>query len=195
MNLPVPYDPEFARQQMPLGILFSAPLDEWAEWAWNRLIDPIVGRPMYFDKAGNPITIEQWGELRETDVEPDGSYGPRSYLRVGEDEVGEARVSTVWLGMDHGFGYKPDGRDYRPVIFETMIFGGKYDDYMMRYCTEAEAIKGHAEAVADLRAGMNPWWAYGGQDEDEFEWHSPELDLGDPRPITAPKATGRQVDL
>lgn len=53
----------------------------------------------------------------------------------------EIRVSTVFLGMDYSFGDGP------PLLFETMIFGGKHDDYMERYCTWEEAEKGHLEAV------------------------------------------------
>jgi hypothetical protein len=34
-----------------------------------------------------------------------------------------------------------------PILFETMIFGGPYDQYMDRYCTWAEAEAGHARAV------------------------------------------------
>lgn len=112
-----------------------------------------------FDREGKAITAERWGELHAQGVEPDGRYGPQSYVRVGEDVVDGVTVSTVWMGIDHGFA------DGRPVIFESMIFGGDHDQEQMRYCTEEEAIKGHAEAVHDLRAGMPPWWAYGGQDE------------------------------
>jgi len=57
-------------------------------------------------------------------------------------------VSTVWLGLDHGYGAGP------PLIFETMIFDraadggfGRGDSvYQERYATEAEALAGHAHA-------------------------------------------------
>ena len=52
-------------------------------------------------------------------------------------------VSTVFLGMDHGFGYGAGD----PILFETMIFGGPQDQYQERYCTFQEAQQGHAEAV------------------------------------------------
>ena len=51
-------------------------------------------------------------------------------------------VSTVFLSMDHGFGKG------RPVLYETMIFGGPRDQYQERYCTRAEAEAGHARTVA-----------------------------------------------
>jgi hypothetical protein len=187
MNLPLPYDPLFAAWQTvkvgqvtsmswthtvvsePLVVVQGRYLD--ADDMWDQVIDPILGHAMHFDKQGNPISMRQWGELRERGLDPDGHYGPNSYVRIGEDEVGEAKVSTVWLGMDHG--WDRGDPDYRPVIFETMIFGTDDDDHpMMRYCTEEEAIRGHAEAVEDLRMGMPPWWSHGGMDDDD-EWHSP----------------------
>lgn len=49
------------------------------------------------------------------------------------------QVSTVFLGLDHG--------GNTPLLFETMIFGGKHDQYQERYATWDEAEKGHKEAV------------------------------------------------
>jgi hypothetical protein len=168
-RLPVPYDPEFAWWQQP--VIIGHPTPSRASYfdvddMWDRVVDPLLGRAMHFDRQGNPISMRRWGELRERGLDDDGHYGPNSYTRIGEDTVGEATISTVWLGMDHGW---PGPEPYRPVIFETMIFGGPHDHCMMRYHTEEEAIKGHAEAVADLTAGLRPWWAYGGEEDDE--WH------------------------
>lgn len=114
--------------------------------------------PMHFDRAGEPITFDRWGELFED----------REYQRVALDVYpsledtalgdhpldGEpmATVSTVWLGIDHGWGSPV------PIIFETMIFGGPYNDEQMRYATEAQAVEGHRRVMDDLRAGRAPWW-------------------------------------
>lgn len=65
---------------------------------------------------------------------------------VGIDHVTDAcRVSTVFLGLDHGFG-RGD-----PVLFETMIFGGPLDGEMERYSTYDQAERGHAEAVTKAK--------------------------------------------
>ena len=56
---------------------------------------------------------------------------------VGKDQFNGVSVSTVFLGMDHSF------NGGTPVLFETMIFGGEYDQYQERYCTWDEAEKGH----------------------------------------------------
>lgn len=61
---------------------------------------------------------------------------------VAQDYIGEARVSTVFLGLDHSFGSGP------PLLFETMIFGGPHNDYQERYSTWEEAEAGHAKALA-----------------------------------------------
>jgi hypothetical protein len=61
---------------------------------------------------------------------------------VAKDKVGDASVSTVFLGLDHAFGDRP------PVLWETMIFGGPHDGYQERYTSRADAILGHAKAVA-----------------------------------------------
>jgi len=64
----------------------------------------------------------------------------RSVAQTDVDN-GEISVSTVFLGLDHSFGYGP------PVLFETMIFGGPEDGYQERYTTWDEAVEGHKKAV------------------------------------------------
>lgn len=116
---------------------------------------------IWFDRQSNPITLEEWGQLRERGLDSDGHYGVNSYVRIGEDVVRGVTISTVWLGLDHGFS------EDLPVIFETMIFGGEHDNAQMRYCTEEEAIHGHQETVADVTAGMAPFWSVDGVGGDE----------------------------
>ena len=63
---------------------------------------------------------------------------------VAADELpNDIRVSTVFLGLDHAFGFK----QAQPILFETMIFGGKHDGYQRRYATWDEAEIGHAKAL------------------------------------------------
>lgn len=58
--------------------------------------------------------------------------------RIKQYLINDVRVSTVFLGINHNFGGNGD-----PILFETLVFGGKYNDEMYRYCTKEEAIKGH----------------------------------------------------
>lgn len=56
-------------------------------------------------------------------------------------------VSTVFLGLDHQWGEGP------PLLFETMVFGGKHDQDQWRYPTWDEAIEGHDGVVDKLTWG------------------------------------------
>lgn len=63
----------------------------------------------------------------------------------------DIEVSTVFLGIDHGF-----GRTGQPILFETMVFGGLLDEEQVRYATLAEARAGHwtmVERVKRAEAG------------------------------------------
>jgi len=54
------------------------------------------------------------------------------------------RVSTVWLGLDHGF------KNKKPLIFETMVFNADEEE-QERYATEEEAVAGHKRYVAQYQ--------------------------------------------
>jgi len=85
------------------------------------------------DASGQAVVepdLLKWAEWFETakrqlanDVLPDG-----------------VRISTVFLGLDHGWGGAPE-------LWETMIFGGAHDQYQARYGTREEALAGHGRAV------------------------------------------------
>lgn len=66
---------------------------------------------------------------------------------VAFDRVGGVEISTVFLGLDHGFGLSP-----RPILFETMIFGGPFDEEQRRYTSWADAEVGHREMLARVQA-------------------------------------------
>ena len=91
----------------------------------------------YYDRRGNPITVEQWANsLADNTV-------AKTTIGVSGSTVD---VSTVWLGLDHSFGDGP------PLIFETMVFGGNLDQEQERYSTESEALVGHAAMCEQVRA-------------------------------------------
>ncbi len=91
---------------------------------------------IYYDRAGRPIPMLEWAKL----------FGDDAYKRVALTHVGDVSVSTVWLGLDHGFGLGGV-----PLIFETMVFGGAHDEDQWRWPTEAAALAGHDQAVAMVR--------------------------------------------
>lgn len=68
--------------------------------------------------------------------------------RVAETTIHGYRVSTVFLGIDHNFGYGGP-----PVLWETMVFPDdeSYEDlYCERYTSVDDARAGHQRIVANL---------------------------------------------
>lgn len=65
---------------------------------------------------------------------------------VASDLIGDSRISTVFLGLNHNF-----GQSGKPILFETMVFGGPLSDEMDRYCTWEEAEEGHLRMVGLVR--------------------------------------------
>lgn len=74
---------------------------------------------------------------------------------IAKEYVGKVYVSTVFLGIDHGSGTG------LPILFETMVFGynGEVDDeeWQRRTRSYLEAREVHDSAVANLKAGKQPW--------------------------------------
>jgi hypothetical protein len=60
---------------------------------------------------------------------------------VKRDEIGDITVSTVFLGLDHAW------NTFKPVLWETMIFGGEHDQYQERYTSHKDALEGHEKAL------------------------------------------------
>lgn len=95
----------------------------------------------FYDQAGLPIDIAEFEALWRI-----ADYRIIDKTAVADD----VEVSTVWLGIDHGW-----HRDGPPVIFETMVFGGELDGDMWRYSTRQEAVDGHANAVTLARTALD----------------------------------------
>lgn len=90
----------------------------------------------WYDRQGNRITVQQF----EAVLEKEGKV-------LGKTQVGEQEVSTVWLGLNHGW-----DQEGELLIFETMIFGyGPFQDIPYRYSTEQQAYEGHKTWVQRLK--------------------------------------------
>ena len=101
----------------------------------------------HFNRQGEAISLEEWVRLFE---KHDYRIVKRSQLRNG------TLVSTIWMGLDHGFGHG------RRLLFETLVFprrrlgrppGEEWDGE--RYGTEQEARSGHYRLCR--------WWESNGQ--------------------------------
>lgn len=122
----------------------------------------------YYDRQGKRIGFAEWANRKQGSVDENGVYGDESYLRVAITKIQGLVVSTVWIGLDMGFGW-PSGQ-HPPVIFETMVFGGpewretetkpnrfdlqEFGSYTSRYATEEAALAGHDQVVAEIRAAL-----------------------------------------
>lgn len=98
-------------------------------------------RSWYYDRDGNPISSGEWQKAF-------GTVDRRvAYTNLGR----RGRVSTVWLGLDHGYGAGP------PLIFETLVFDGPLEGEMLRYSTEQDARTGHEFMVMRLTTLSGDW--------------------------------------
>jgi hypothetical protein len=89
------------------------------------------------DKKIIPVDFTTWAKWFET-----------ADRHVGNNHLRAIHVSTVFLGIDHNFG------EGEPLLFETMIFGGKHDGYQDRYSTYEEAEKGHEKALELVKKSL-----------------------------------------
>lgn len=128
-----------------------------------RAMETIRTRPMYYrlnaDKSVSPI-VGRLGDENSATMEWAREFEKFQDRIVAHDDVDGRLVSTVFLGLDHGFGSGP------PVLFETMVFSNETKTFrwsthereyheeldQRRYCTWAEAVAGHAEILAETRA-------------------------------------------
>lgn len=86
---------------------------------------------------GTEIVKADWNDFQEW-IRKGGDHQrvvKQEDFRGAEEDI---RVSTVFLGICHGLSKG------RPVLFETMVFGGP-NDVQQRCCTYEEALKQHEE--------------------------------------------------
>jgi hypothetical protein len=98
------------------------------------------------DENNKPIrsTIVDCGEWLEENPE-------RKAVKQ-ENVNDDIHVSTVFLGLDHAM---PWEKDKTPILWETMIFGGEYDQYQYRYSSYQDALEGHQKAINFINTGYN----------------------------------------
>lgn len=96
----------------------------------------------YYDRQGQPITMDEWGRL----------IGDLEYKIIRQTPLFDGTfISTVWLGIDYGFGYGP------PLIFETMVFpndGLGLEQECRRHPTEAAALAWHDQTIAKITEAL-----------------------------------------
>lgn len=96
-------------------------------------------KPLYYILDGHtpkPVSLEVWALGYEKD----------NWTVARDSLPADIMVSTVFLGLDRNH-----GGIGRPILFETMVFNGKYDGEMERYCTWEEAEAGHERWVNKVK--------------------------------------------
>ena len=103
----------------------------------------------FYDREGMPISADQHAGLQRN----------WSYKCVARSYFRDVIVSTVWLGLDHGFGCEE-----RPVVFETMVFDSEVNndglhpsmsEFTRRYTTVEDALQGHVEVLEEVQGLFN----------------------------------------
>jgi len=95
----------------------------------------------YIEKDGVPVKSEMLEAAKNLET---------NNRTVGLDKVGDYRISTVFLTIDHSF-----GRSGPPLLYETMVFNdgdtGNLDLECERYSTRKEALAGHRVMVEKVK--------------------------------------------
>jgi hypothetical protein len=106
---------------------------------------PTDRRPRYYILKDKKPVIENdlltWGRWIED---------PKNQVVVYTEINNDLCVSTVFLGTDHNFAGQEE-----PILFETMIFGGDYDNRQWRYYSWEKAEEHHNLIVAALKEGKD----------------------------------------
>jgi hypothetical protein len=97
-------------------------------------------------KVVKPRSFKEWVEWFETS---DRTMFYDSISVSYETEI--IRVSTIFTGIDLGI---PTFDNVAPeaVLFQTRIFGGRYDDRCYGYDTLEKAEKGHNHIVSSIQS-------------------------------------------
>lgn len=94
------------------------------------------------DKNGEPILCNDLIEWAR-------HFEKSSERIVKQEHIGDSKISTVFLGLDHAFSKGS------PVLWETMVFGGKLDQETDRCSgTRAQAKTMHERMVEKVRANL-----------------------------------------
>jgi hypothetical protein len=70
------------------------------------------------------------------------------HVATWADHDRDVYVSTVFLAINHNFHSGP------PLLFETMVFGGRLDGEQDRYSTWEEALLGHDSMVGRVKSAV-----------------------------------------
>ena len=138
-------------KQRTLAAMASAPPAQRAARQAFRMLErfasPLLSHAILIGHEVKTCNLMTWARWMEAQRGLKGKRGGCG-LHVADETVGNARVSTIFLGLNHAFGPGPG------LWFETMVFIRDYagDAEMERYSTWEEAEAGHARMVQRHRS-------------------------------------------
>lgn len=102
---------------------------------------------LYIFEDGKEKPVKNWAEYSAwyDTIPEDIRTGVGFTLK--KDQCGDILVSTVFLGVDHGWGSQP-------AIWETMAFKNGEEIRCNRYSTRDEALAGHERILRDPSLGV-----------------------------------------
>lgn len=110
------------------------------EWIRAPLSPSFSGQPLQYmhDHNGRPVPAKNLVDLEE--------FRQHESFRLRTQVTPDVYVSTVFLSINHAFMPNED-----PVLWETMVFGGKLGKEQERYTSQKAAEIGHEAMVTRVR--------------------------------------------
>ena len=99
--------------------------------------------------------------IKEPNIMKWGRWFKKNERHIGDTKIGDIRISTVFLGLDHQFDIQPGS----PVLWETMVFGGELDGEMERYTSLESAKYGHNKMVERVKESVEEGKKKGGEED------------------------------
>ena len=93
----------------------------------------------------NTYILEDHKLILESDIIIWAKWMASTKNTVCKIRKGNITVSTVFLGIDHNF----TGGEV-PILFETMVFGGRHDQLQQRCSTWEQACAQHIDVCAKV---------------------------------------------
>lgn len=90
------------------------------------------------DSDNNPIPCSGVSEYEEWVVKHGTTVAQSKFRDTKNIEI---YISTVFLGLDYSY------NSTVPILWETMVFGGPFDQQSVRYSSFKDALKGHNEII------------------------------------------------
>jgi hypothetical protein len=140
---------------------------------WLCTYYPSRGLEVMFDRN---FILDENGEVKAVELWEWAEWFENNQNRtIAFTKLDDCDISTVFLGLNHNWvsppkqkhrvidedwevsqESHPDVPDWTPILFETMIFGGPYNESQWRYRTKKAAEAHHAKLVEILKAGGDP---------------------------------------